>query len=220
MVVIIAGHVMTRLFVVVVFLLGGCASLRTTEEPETLPQIIYQVPLPAWPSSSTDREIILDLKIRVGSDGSVRDAAFVTPTGFREWDAQALQVVRKWRFSPAMVDGKPVPLWIHQTVRMRFEPPTFMALAELACIEANLADSIHTLLGSGESFDSLAKRFSVAGSRERGGLLGEVDVRTFPAHIRHELVKLQEGQFTKPLLLGRQHVMYKRLARAIEAKAN
>ncbi|MBM4160280.1 MAG: TonB family protein [Ignavibacteria bacterium] len=212
---------MTRfLVVVVVVLLGGCKSLELPESPETLPQLIYQAPLPPWPVSSTGREINLDLKIFVHSDGTVRDAVLMRPTGFRNWDAQALQEVRRWRFSPAMARGKPVPLWIRQSVRIQFEPPLYMALAEIVVNETSLADSILNLLDSGESFESLARRFSVADSRERGGNLGKVDIRTYPAHIRRELADLREGRWSELLPLGQRYVIYKRLPQAVQARAD
>ncbi len=220
MVVSIVGHVMTRLLVVVVFLLSGCTSLQPPEAPETLPQLVYQVPLPPWPTSAVDRDITLDLKIYVNSDGSVRDAVLLTPSGFRNWDASALQEIRKWRFSPAVDRGKPIPLWIRQTVRIHFEVPMFMPLAEFVCTGAALADSVYRLLKSGEPFELLAKQFSVVTSRERGGVLGKVDVRTFPAEIRRELAKLRDGEFTGPLVLGQRYIIYKRLARGIEARVN
>lgn len=212
---------MTRFFVVAaIVLLASCKSLELPETPETLPQLVYQVPLPPWPVSTTHRELSLDLKIYVGTDGVVRDAVLMTPTVFREWDKQALQEVRKWRFSPAMARGKPIPLWIRQTVRVQFEEPLLMVLAEIAVTEAALADSLYDLLESGVSFDTLAKRFSVAASREQGGLVGEIDVRTFPSDVRRELVKLREGRFSEPLVLGQQYVIYKRLKQKLSAKVN
>jgi len=212
---------MTRFVVVVVIvLLGSCKSLELPETPETLPQLIYQAPLPEWPVSSAGREINLDLKIYVQSDGTVRNVVLMRPTGFRDWDARALQEIRKWRFSPAMARGKPVPLWIRQVVRIQFEPPVYMALAEIVVNETSLADSILGLLDSGESFEALARRFSVAESRERGGMLGKVDIRTYPAHIRRELADLREGHWSELLSLGQRYVIYKRVPQPVEARAN
>jgi TonB family protein len=213
---------MKRSFVVaILILLSGCKSLELPEAPETLPQLVYQAPLPPWPESSLLRELRLDLEIYVGTDGLVRDAVLITPTVFSEWNRRALEEVRKWRFSPAMARGKPVPLWIRQTVRVQFEQPMVMVLAEIAVSEAALADSLHRLLESGVPFDTLARRFSVAASRELGGVLGEIDVRTLPNEVRRELVKLQEGEFSEPLVLGQRYVIYKRLKpRSFSAKAN
>lgn len=45
----------------------------------------------------------------IGSDGHVRDAA-VLPEGKPDLEAKALQIVSRWTFSPAVCNGKPVPV--------------------------------------------------------------------------------------------------------------
>ncbi len=210
---------MTRLLVVTLcFLLGACRALELPEAPETLPQLIYQSPLPPWPGSSPVREISLDLKIYVNSDGTVREALLVAPTRFRDWNAQALREVRTWRFSPAIARGQPIALWIRQTVRVHFEEPNYVTLAECVCIDQSYADSVYTLLKSGEVFVSLASRFSVSKTRLSGGRLGDVDVRTFPSHIRSVVAKLRVGEFTLPLKLGQHYVIYKRIPSVVQGE--
>ena len=200
--------------VIAALLLCCCASFQPTAEPDVLPHLIHRVSFPPWPYASTSPEIAIDIKIRITKEGSVSDALLLTPSGSDEWDSLTLAAVRQWQFSPALVDGAPVSLWIRQTVRIHFEEPTTISIAEIVCSERRLADSLYTLLVSGMPFDSLARMFSISASREQGGVVGPVDLHALPLVIRHELTTLSEGDITKPLARGSQFVIYKRLPRS------
>ena len=194
---------------IAVFLLCGCATVQPTYAPDTLPQLIKQAPLPPWPFQTMDEEISLDIKIRIGTDGSVKDVSFLTPTMSNDWNALALQKIRDWKFSPATVDGQPVAIWIRQTLRMRFEEASYLRLAEIVFPDERTADSVYALLDAGAPFDSLAREFSISSSRTQGGLLGDVDLRTLPFFIRHQIQRVRTDHFTSPLPLGRNYVIYK-----------
>lgn len=194
---------------VAVFLLCGCATVQPTFTPDVFPQLIKQEPLPPWPFRTTEEEVALDIKIRISDDGSVRDVSFVTPTLSKEWNALALEKIRKWKFSPAIVNGHPAPLWIRQTIRLKFEEASYLRLAEIVCPDERTADSVYALLDAGAPFDSLASVFSISSSRAQGGLLGDVDLRTLPLSIRRELHRVRTDHFTSPLVLGRNYVIYK-----------
>ncbi|MCX6142481.1 MAG: TonB family protein [Ignavibacteriales bacterium] len=194
---------------IAMFLLCGCATLEQTYAPDTLPQLIKQEPLPPWPFRTMGDEVTLDIKIRIGSDGSVKEVSFITPTSSKEWNTLALEKIRTWEFSPAIVNGRSIPLWIRQTIHLRFEEASYLRLAEIVCPDEQTADSVYALLGAGAPFDSLASVFSTSSSRTRGGFLGDVDLRTLPLFVRRELQKVRTDQFTSPIFLGRNYVIYK-----------
>jgi TonB family protein len=199
-------------------ILCGCATTLPTSAPDTLPQLINQEPLPPWPFRTREDEVPLDIKIRIGSDGSVKDVAFITPSLSREWNALALEKIREWKFSPATVDGRPVAIWIRQTIRMRFEEASYLRLAEIVCPDQQTADSVHALLDGGAPFDSLARVFSTSSSRSEGGLLGDVDLRTLPLFVRRELERVRANHITPPILLGRNYVIFKCLSAGPRAR--
>jgi TonB family protein len=198
-----------RFILIAAFLLCGCATIDQAYVPDTLPQLIRQEPLPPWPFRSVANEVTLDIKIRIGRDGSVKDVSFVTPSLNEEWNTLALQTMRGWKFSPAIVNGQAVPLWIRQTIHLRFEEASYLRLAEIVCPDQRTADSVYALLDAGVPFDSLARVFSTSASRTQGGFLGDVDLRTFPLFVRRELQNASTDHFTSPILIGRDYVIFK-----------
>lgn len=75
------------------------------------PVEIKDAPPPAYPADALSRKqdgkvvLIVD----VGADGSVTKAQVDTSNPPTVFDAAALEAVRKWKFSPAMEQGKAVP---------------------------------------------------------------------------------------------------------------
>jgi TonB family protein len=199
-------------------LLCGCATVQPTYAPDTLPQLVKQEPLPAWPFRSHAQEVTVDIKIRIGSDGLVKDVTLLTPSLSTEWNALALEKIRGWQFSPAIADGRPVAIWIRQTLRLRFEEASYLRLAEIVCPDQQTADSVYALLDVGAPFDSMARVFSTSTSRTDGGFLGDVDLRTLPLFVRHEVQNLRADHFTHPILLGRNYVIFKCLPSGFRAR--
>jgi parvulin-like peptidyl-prolyl isomerase len=119
-----------------------------------------------------------------------------------------------------MAGGKPVPLWIMQTIRVQFMPPSYIDLAEIVCPTREIADSLYARLKSGEDFVTLARTCSRGPTKDQGGILGEVDVRTYPMEVQQVLRKLQEGMITEPLEIGTQFVIFKRLSRVTPSFGN
>jgi TonB family protein len=203
---------------VAALLLCGCATVQSTYAPDALPQLVKQDPLPAWPFRVHDQEVTIDINIRIGSDGLVKDVALLTPSLSTEWNALALEKIRGWQFSPAIADGHAVPVWVHQRLRVRFEEASYLRLAEIVCPDKQTADSVYALLDAGLPFDSLAKAFSVSSSRTEGGFLGDVDLRTLPLFVRHEVQNVRADHFTHPVLLGRNYVIFKCLPSDFRAR--
>jgi protein TonB len=53
------------------------------------------------------------LDVHVGADGSVLEVRLRQSSGSPLLDRTAIDTVKRWRFNPATVDGKPVAEWYH-----------------------------------------------------------------------------------------------------------
>ncbi len=74
---------------------------------------------PAHGKSAAASDVPVLLKILVLSDGSVADASVVRSSGDGEIDDDAIAFVKtRWKFLPALLEGKPIRYWT--TVAVRF----------------------------------------------------------------------------------------------------
>lgn len=201
--------------VLAALLLCGCATFELPDPSYSLPEVIHQSSLPPWPFHTDHASINLVFRVYIGLDGTVGRAQIETPSGSRAWDSLALAEVRRWKYSPALMNGRPTAIWLRQLITMHFDNPLYMKIAELACSEETAADSVYAMLVAGASFDSLARQHSVSDSRTRGGVLGEIDLHTLPLHISRQVAALHPGEYTKPLKRGRQFVIFKRVGSGV-----
>lgn len=55
---------------------------------------------------------VVDVWVRLGSDGGVRDTRVGTRSGTPELNAMVLDAAKSLRFTPALADGVPIPIWL------------------------------------------------------------------------------------------------------------
>jgi len=191
-------------------LMVGC---KTVEPPvvEVLPVLIYQVPFPPLPPTVNASYLRLELKLLVNKDGEVERAFWLRGSGFDEWDSSALAAVNQWKYAPARHQSTPVSLWVRQVVKVQVREPLYMWLAEIVSPDMATSDSIVSLLREGKDFEALARELSTSETAERGGMMGRLDIRTFPLAVQDELVKLRRGEITKSIRLGDRYVIFKRV---------
>ena len=200
------------LFLSVLALWCGCASIQPQELPDKLPHLIEQEPFPpmSYAISKTHNEF--DLKLQIEDNGNVLKAEILNPTGDVEWDSMAIQRIEKWRFSPAMLAGHPIRMWVRIRAHVKSEEPRTMDLAEFVCTDPRLADSVYALLLTGEDFGRLVSLFSVSKSKANNGDLGQVDIHRYTHGVQKRLLQLKENEITEPLAMGQQYVIFKRAA--------
>jgi len=110
-------------FLLLLVALGGCASdgagqtplpasydaipLFEAGGPITAPRVVSRV-APATPREFRDKHSAATATIEavVDESGRVVDVRFME--GHPEWAQHLMQAVRRWRFEPATLDGKPV----------------------------------------------------------------------------------------------------------------
>ena len=201
---------MKRTLIILVLLFGGCSASKQSDRPVEPPELIKLSPLPPFPQQSYMQSIKLDFMLHVLSDGTIGEAKLVRPSGVTAWDTAALASVRQWRFAAARREGEPTDIWIRQEVTVYLQNPEHIPLSELVVTSQHLADSLFEMLIAGASFEELARKNSIAESREHGGFLGTVDVNIYPSHIRDVVEDLKEGEVSRPQRIGETFVLFMR----------
>ena len=74
-------------------------------EAKVVSKVIPKYPAAALRGGDAGMVVV---RVQVDSTGAPGSASIVKRSGSRDLDRAALDAIRKWRFSPAMHDGKPV----------------------------------------------------------------------------------------------------------------
>jgi len=191
-------------------LFSACSSTHETTGI-TLPELIYQHPLPAFPKPLSTSYLRIGLKIFVGENGTVRDVVLTNSSGNLSWDSSAVQAILQWKYAPARYETKPVSIWLRQTAVVKFSDPQYLVLGEILFNHKEEADTAFALLEMGADFSEIVEKYSVAPSRSNKGSLGSVNIQIFPEHIKNTLLRLERGDYTAPLKQGDQYAIFKRI---------
>lgn len=201
---------MKPLLVLIMVLMAGCAGSQPADT-YVAPRLIEQEPFPALPPNLAAYRQDFHMNLQIGTDGSVLRVALDHWSGDPDWDSTAVANIRRWRFTPAMYQGKPVKLWIDLRASVRSEEPVLIGLNEIVCPTRELADSVYSMLRAGSEFENLAALYSVAPSRQQHGRLGVVDLHRYSGEVRDALRDLHTNEYTGPLAVGSYFCIYKRV---------
>jgi hypothetical protein len=149
--------------------------------------------------------------MQINVNGDVEKAILLTGTGDEIWDSLATLSLLEWKYTPAIFNGHPIKLVVRRKVKVVFVEPKFISLSEIELSDSIKADSVYTALQRGADFISLVQKYSISSTREKNGMLGQINIKHFSNHISTALNELDEGDFTKPLSYGDHYVIYKRL---------
>lgn len=193
--------------------LVGCSSTDQTDFATVKPQLISTAPFPPYPAVPPASKMKMSFLIYVQEDGSVGRSKLLTASGDARWDSLAVESIMRWRFNPAKRDGTPVGLWVRQEVDIQFREPVPMLLGRMASRNQRQADSLYTLLMNGSDFVALASLFPSHSAAGDGDMLGPVDIAPLPPRVRDVLKDLKEGEVTRPMQVGDEFIIYKKLGK-------
>lgn len=201
---------MIRSLILLVFLLAGCSAIPTSEAPVGIPELVSSTALPPLHCVVPGEGIKFTVMIHVMSDGTVGDVKVLQSAAEPGWDSLALVSIKKWRFIAGRKDGVPADVWIRQPLVVQIRNPIVRSLAEIACVNEREADSLYALLALGTDFDSLLRQPAEM-QVDRDDFVGSVDISVYPPFLRNELLRLKEGEVSRPVRHGGRFVIYRRL---------
>ncbi|MDP2363034.1 MAG: peptidylprolyl isomerase [Ignavibacteria bacterium] len=199
------------IFICLFFITTGCTVFQPDETTLIQPKLLKQSELPPIRESIFKNSFDFFCEMLINTNGDVERAKLLTGTGDAIWDSLAVLSLLQWKYAPAIYDGKPIKLMVRRKILVVFAEPKMLSLAEIQLDNLVLADSVYSALLSGADFTSLVIKHSTSKTRDRKGLLGDVNVRHYSETINAALNQLDEGEFTKPLIYGEHYIIFIRL---------
>lgn len=198
-------------FIIFLVMMIGCVTSDNAVKHSNLPVLIDQEALPALPLAISKNEYKLEIRMQIDEIGEVTQAHFLKGSGDAAWDSLAIQTIKKWKFDPARIDGKPLKRWIVQKANVKVDVPFFMTLSEIVCGTFEQANKVFNKLKEGRDFNQLALQFSLNQTNNSNGTMNRIDVNKYPTRIGTVLKKLAIGQFTEPIEYDKQIIIFKRI---------
>ena len=195
---------------IILLMLTGCAVTTRVDDANSKLELVGMSSLPPQPSISLAGKLRLNVLFRVLNNGTVADVRMLGSSGDSEWDVLAIDSMKQWRFAVITSDSSTAEHWVRYTVIVHAEELNVMTLGQLVADSQQEADSLYALLKGRITFDTLAKQPRARSSNELGRFLGAIDIARYPQHVRNELRKLEVNDFTHPLRLGANYIIYKR----------
>ncbi len=190
--------------------LGGCSASQPGEKSLNQPELVSMTSLPALTSSYAYSGLKLNVLFQIRNDGSVADVKMLGTNDNSEWDLAAIDSMKQWRFTAAPSVGSHENQWLRTTIIVQVQEPTIVTLGELKSGNQQEADSLYALLENGIDFESLARQTRPGTTTQIGRFLGSVELSIYPHHVRLELQKLSVNNYTRPIRIGTDYVIYKR----------
>jgi TonB family protein len=183
----------------ILLLLSACSVTQETGLVTPRQELVKVSSLPAPIAPASAMGLKLGVQFRVLHDGTVAEVRVLKSGGDQRWDSTVVEVMKQWRFSMSFDDTASGGHWYHYLFDVHIGQPLVLTLGELVAAGQQEADSLYELLNGGLTFASV-----------RGRFLGAVSIETYPERVRNELRKLHVNDFTHPLRLGKDYVIFMR----------
>ncbi len=198
------------IFICFFIITSGCSVFQPEESTLIQPKLLKQSDLPPFTESLSADYFEFYCEMQINVNGDVERAKLLTGTGDEVWDSLAALSLLEWKYTPAIFDGHPIKLVVRRKVKVVFVEPKIISLSEIELSDSIQADSVFTALQGGADFIALVKKCSISPTREKNGMLGQINIKHFSNDISTALNELEEGEFTKPLHYGDHFIIYKK----------
>jgi len=200
------------LLLIYITIISGCSIFKPEEPDRTEPQLLKQSVLPPIPESLYDQNFEFYCEMLIREDGTVEKARLTKGSGDAVWDSLTAISLLDWKFSPALLEGKPIKVLVHRKVNVVFSDSRKIILAEALFKTSPEADSAYIALLNGEDFVNIVLKHSISPTRDKYGFLGKIDIQFYSKDISRALARLSENEFTEPLPYGDNYIIFMRLS--------
>lgn len=187
----------------IILLLSACS---TTKPDNGYPELVSVTQIPAYPDDI--EEVTLRIAFHVDTDGSVIESHLLNSSGDESWDAALADSIQKWQFNNFSSEES---FWFTQSIKGIFLKPTLLNMKELAFQDKADADSIHHILRRADFYEVLLQLYDDPDLNVRITKHTNKDIASYTKRVRDQLHSLRLNQHTKPLKVGNEFVIFRRI---------
>jgi hypothetical protein len=203
------GGSMKFMFFIALIVVIGCSSQRNNFD-QSVPYPVKMALFPAL-AEAPKKDFSLTVLFYLNQDGNVLDVALAGDGISPEWDAAAIDSMRKWVFSkPSQIDNQE-GIWVRRTVKVQFEDTVIMNLVSVSIPNESVADSVYATLTYRSKLEELFEDPTKHAFPYTYSAVYDQNLGVYPDHVRNELKKLRIFNYTKPIKLDSYYVIYQRL---------
>lgn len=199
---------MRSLLFIALLIIVGCSSSRNFDQSAPYP--VKMALFPVVEDAPKD-DLTLTVLFYLDKEGGVMDAALASEGLTPEWNAAAIDSMKKWVFSKPPQNLAENGVWVRRSVKVFFDEPVVMNLVSIAIPDVAVADSVYATLNYRSKLDELFRDSSRHVFPYTMTVEYDQNLGVYPDHIRNELKKLRLYTYTKPLKLDNYYVIYQRL---------
>jgi hypothetical protein len=198
------------LYFISIILLGGCATPSIAPD-ESIPYPVSMALFPILDGNISIEEVTVNALFYVLADGTVEEVALTDHVISPEWDAAAIDSMKKWKFSKLPSNMDPDGIWLRRVIKVQFEEPNIMDLVFITLDDSTVADSLYSTFNSRSNFIRLFEQSDIHKFTYEFGIERDQNIAKYPEHVRLELRKLKINNYTRPIRLNNRFLIFQRI---------
>ncbi len=204
---------MRRVLILVILpvCLLACRSSRETKNDVPI-QLVEKTLLPDFEGAAHPMRSRFQVMIRVKPDGSVEEARNMNPIINAEWDAAAIDSIKKWRFTSFSSEDFPDGVVLQFPIKIEMiHESEIVTTGELWFASRAKADSIYDQLRAGRDFFDFVTSLQLDESIDVAFYQRTMEVGNYPRQAQKVVDRLRAEDFSKPVRVRDHYVIYRKM---------
>jgi TonB family protein len=203
---------LTLTLLLLFLVLIGCSSRKEIIiAVDKKPELLNREPLPPFNGKWKTNKFTLETKLLISKKGNVEGVDLLSSSGDQIWDETAIKQIKNWKYSPAILAGDSIEVWIRQSIKISVIDNFKVHLAEIVCNSLMETDSVYFKIKDGIEFGVVAHQYSKSLSAKNLGDLGIVDIRNYSYTVQEQLAELAVNSISKPIKIADRYYIFKKL---------
>ncbi len=199
------------ILVILPICLLACSTSREAKSDVPV-QLIEKTMLPDFEDSAHPVRNRLKVMIRLNPDGSVDEARILNPVDYPEWNAAAIDSIKKWRFALLSPEEYPEGVVFQCSIKIELILESeIVTTGELWFDSRAKADSVYDQLRAGRDFFDFVTSLQLDESLEVVFYQRTMEVGNYPRQARKVVDRLRAEDFSKPVRIGSHYVIYRKM---------